>query len=88
MAQAENFLQRYTDVPERAEVRFLYAAALKKDGRDDDALRQVLALLEEEHTSGARYPETLAYWQRRAGNEIANQFYQQGDLMKALDILC
>jgi tetratricopeptide (TPR) repeat protein len=67
-------------------VRFVCASSLKKNGRDTEALRQVLALLQEEHADGTGHRETLAYWQRRAGNEIANRFYQEGDLMKALDI--
>ena len=31
-------------------------------------------------------PETWAYWQRRAGNEIANQLYKQGDYADALQV--
>ena len=86
VAQAQDFLNRYPDAPERPEVRFLCATSLKQMGRNTDALRQVLALLEEQHGAGTRAPTTLAYWQRRAGNEIANQFYQEGESIKALDI--
>ena len=86
VAQAQDFLNRHPDAPERPEVRFLCATSLKQMGRNTDALRQVLALLEEQHGAGTRAPTTLAYWQRRAGNEIANQFYQEGESIKALDI--
>jgi len=86
VAQAQDFLNRYPDAPERPEVRFLCATSLKQMGRNTDALRQVLALLEEQNGAGTRAPTTLAYWQRRAGNEIANQFYQEGESIKALDI--
>jgi tetratricopeptide (TPR) repeat protein len=67
-------------------VHFLYATSLKQIGRGADALSQVLALLEEQHSGKTRETDTLTYWQRRAGNEIANQFYQEGEPLKALDI--
>ena len=84
--QARDFLTQYPDNPERPEVHFLYATSLKKRERNSEALQQVLALLKEEHANRIGDPATLSYWQRRAGNEIANQFYKEGDLMKALDI--
>ncbi len=86
IAQAQDFLTRYPKAPERPEVRFLCATALKQSGRDTEALQQVLGLLQEQHAGNGCDPKTLAFWQRRAGNELANQFYQQGDPMKALDI--
>jgi tetratricopeptide (TPR) repeat protein len=85
-AQAQDFLNRHPDAPERPEVRFLCATSLKQIGRGADALSQVLALLQEQQGAGTREPATLAYWQRRAGNEIANRFYQEGEQLRALDI--
>ncbi|MGO8676354.1 MAG: tetratricopeptide repeat protein [Limisphaerales bacterium] len=84
--QALDFLDRFPAAPERPEVRFLCALSLKRVHRDGEALGQVLALLKEQHTNSPPDPQTLAYWQRRAGNELANRFYLEGDLMKALDI--
>ena len=86
IGQAQDYLERYADAHERAEVHSLCAMALKQSGRNADALRQVVALLQEQQGATNGDPATLAYWQRRAGNEIANQFYQEGDSMKALDI--
>jgi tetratricopeptide (TPR) repeat protein len=86
VALAQDFLDRYPVAPERPEVRFLCAASLKAANRNPEALRQVLDLLKEQHTGPAPDPQTLAYWQRRAGNEIANRFYLEGDAAKALDI--
>ena len=85
-AQAQEFLNRHTDSAERPEVHFLYANSLKHIGRAADSLQQVLTLLKEQHRSETRDLTTLAYWQRRAGNEIANQFYQEGEHLKAMDI--
>ncbi len=89
IVQARDFLGRFPAAPERPEVRFLCATALKQIHRDSEALRQVLDLLREERTNAPPDSQTLAYWQRRAGNELANRFYLEGDSMKALDIyLC
>lgn len=84
--QAEDFLGRYPDAPQLPEVRFLLALALKQLGRNTDALHEVLVLLKEEKQRTQNKPELWAYWQQRAGNEIANQFYRDGDYTKALDI--
>jgi len=86
IAQAQDFLARYPDAPQRPEVHFLCATALKETHRETEALHQVLALLQEQCGSTNCTSQTLAYWQRRAGNAIANQFYQEGDPFKALDI--
>ena len=45
-----------------------------------------MALLQEQQGGTNRDGATLAYWQRRAGNEIANQLYLQGDYVNALEI--
>jgi tetratricopeptide (TPR) repeat protein len=67
-------------------VRFVLAHSLKELGRNSDSLRQVLALLREQKEQTAGHPEVWAYWQQRAGNEIANQLYREGDYTRALDV--
>jgi tetratricopeptide (TPR) repeat protein len=86
IAQAQDFLERYADAPQRPEVHFLCATALKAARRENEALHQVLVLLQEQCGRTNCTSQTLAYWQRRAGNSLANQFYQEGDPLKALDI--
>ena len=41
--------------------------ALKEMGRNEDSMRQVLALLQSEQDNVKKDPELWAYWQRRAG---------------------
>jgi tetratricopeptide (TPR) repeat protein len=83
---AEKFLNCYPDASEVPEVRFLLVRALKQLGRNQEALQQVLALLEgQKHTSKAKI-ENWAYWQQRTGNEIANQLYKEGDFLNALQV--
>jgi tetratricopeptide (TPR) repeat protein len=60
------------------------AGALKQLGRKEESLRQVQLLLKEE--AGSKNAEALGYWKQRAGNDIANQFYKEGEFLKALDI--
>lgn len=86
VTQAEDFLNRFPDAAERPEVRFALAHSLKELGRNSESLRQVLALLREQKEQTSGHPEVWAYWQQRAGNEIANQLYREGDYTKALDV--
>lgn len=86
IAQAEIFVNQYPDAPELPEVRFLYADALKKLGRAREATQQVLALLQAQESVAMNQPANWAYWQQRSGNEIANQFYKEGDYLNALEI--
>lgn len=86
VGQAQDYLTHHADAPEAAEVRFLLATSLKKLGRNSEALEQVLRLLQSQQGLAKERPEALAYWQQRTGNEIANQLYQEGDFLRALDI--
>lgn len=86
VAQAQDYLAHYTDTPQQPEVRFYLAVALKQLTRNGESLEQVLLLLREERERTKGHPEVWAYWQRRTGNEIANQLYREGDYTKALDI--
>jgi len=85
-AQARDFLTRFPDSPNLAEVRFCLALALKSLGQNSDSLQQVLTLLKEERAKAKEHPEVWAYWQQRTGNEIANQLYREGDYARALEV--
>lgn len=86
VGQAQDFISRYPDDAEQPEVRFYLAQALKQLGRDGESLQQVLLLLQEQKSRTIEHPEFWSYWQQRAGNEIANQFYRESDYAKALEI--
>lgn len=86
MGQAQDFLTRFPEASERAEVRFIIAHSLKELGRNNEALQQVITLLQEQKALGSVKPEVWAYWQQRAGNEIANHLYREGDYTRALDV--
>jgi tetratricopeptide (TPR) repeat protein len=85
-AQAADFLMRFPNASEQAEVRFHCATALRQLGRPSEALQQVFSLLSEQRAAAEGNPETWIYWQQRLGNEIGNQLYREGDYGKALDV--
>ncbi len=86
MGQAQDFLAHFPEASERAEIRFIIAHSLKELGRNNESLQQVLALLQEQKKQASGSPAVWAYWQQRAGNEIANQLFREGDYPKALDV--
>lgn len=86
VAQGLVFITKYPEAGELPEVRFLVASAFKKQGRNDEALRQTLLLMESQQQAARENPQGWAYWQKRAGNEIANQLYLEGDFLGTLEI--
>jgi tetratricopeptide (TPR) repeat protein len=86
IAHAQVFLDVYTNSSDVPEVRFLLAAALKQLGRNQEALKQVLLLLQSQRENLDKNPELWAYWQRRAGSEISAQLCKEGDYLDALQI--
>jgi tetratricopeptide (TPR) repeat protein len=86
ISRSQKFLDRFPDYADVPEVRFILASAYKSVGRNSDALKQVLLLLQSQQQNARNNPELWVYWQRRAGNEIANQLYKEADYLDALQI--
>ena len=86
IARSQSFLEHFPDCPDVPEVRFDLASADKALGHNAEALKQVLLLLQSQQDNAKSNPELWVYWQRRAGNEIANQLYKEGDYLDALQI--
>jgi tetratricopeptide (TPR) repeat protein len=85
-AQAQEFLSRYPAAADQAEIRFLLALSLKQLGRNQEAMQQVLKLLQTQQVTAQQNPDSWRRWQQRTGNEIANQLYKEGDFTQALEI--
>ena len=66
------------------EARYLLSTTLRKLGQIDEALRIALELLRVESSHSASDPRRWSYWQRKTGNQLANEFYAQGDFGSAL----
>ena len=86
IARGQVFVENHTNSPDVPEVRFLLATNLKKLGRNQESLKQVLLLLQSQRENVQKNPEVWAYWQKRAGNEIAAQLAKDGDSLEALEI--
>jgi tetratricopeptide (TPR) repeat protein len=86
VAQAQSFVELYSDSLDVPEVRFMLADSLKKLGRNRESMQQVLVLLQSQQKQAQAHPEIWVYWQQRTGNEIANELYKEGDYMSALEI--
>lgn len=86
IAQAEKFFESNPEAQETPELRFMCANALKQLGRSAEALVHVIKLLEGQEAAAQTNGESWVYWQQRAGNEIANQLYLEGDYLHALQI--
>jgi tetratricopeptide (TPR) repeat protein len=81
------FLTSFPESSFAAEARYLRAKALKELGRKDEAVQEVIALLRgQDHATDPALARSVAYWKRRTGNELANTFYEQGDILGALAI--
>ncbi|MEI6051478.1 MAG: tetratricopeptide repeat protein [Opitutaceae bacterium] len=81
----QTLLQLFSDSPIASEARFELAVVLAELGRRDDALKEVLSLFERQKSSGSS-DESWRYWQRRAGNQLANMFYSAGNLPEAAEL--
>ena len=85
-ATLRNFLQSYPENASAQEARYLLCLALRRLGRTQDALVETLTLLRSAQASASVDRERWSYWQRRTGNQLANDFYEQGDFNSALTI--
>jgi TolA-binding protein len=81
-----SFLEQWPDDENAPEARYLLATTLRQLNRTDDALAVTLDLLKSEQPKTESDPRRWAYWQRKTGNQLANEFFQNGDTTSALAI--
>jgi tetratricopeptide (TPR) repeat protein len=65
------------------EARYLLAVTLRELNRPQEAFAATLELLRTEKSRTAIDPKRWAYWQRRTGNQLANDFFETGDTLNA-----
>lgn len=83
---SQAFLAAYPASPLAPEAQYLYVQSLKSLGRDQEAMRETMKLLEAGRLYGRKNPEVWVYWQRKTGNDIANELYESNDIVGALSI--
>ncbi|MBC2606922.1 tetratricopeptide repeat protein [Pelagicoccus albus] len=86
VSQLKLFLEEYPESPHNPELRYLLANSYERLNRKPEALREVVSILQAQSTTAGEYSEDAAYWKRRTGNELANEFYENGDFRSALTI--
>ena len=80
------YLEQYAESSDAPEMRYFVADGLAKLGRHKEALREILVLLQGQEHLAVENPKLWRYWQQKAGNDIANQLYREGDYLSALQI--
>lgn len=81
-----SFLEQWPEDENVPEARFLLATSLRQLKRSKEALTVTLELLNAERARSAADAKRWAYWQRRTGNQLANDFFETGDFTNALAI--
>ena len=84
LAEGQLCIERAALSSQIAEVRFLMAEAYRKLGMRQEAIQQTLELLNTEQERASKDPDNWSYWQKRTGNKLANELYEQGDYLNAL----
>ena len=82
----ERFLKDYPEHASAPEVRYMLASAFRAQGRLQDAYETVFDLLRVAQSRKEKDPKAWMYWQKKAGNEFANDYYQLGEFTKALTL--
>ncbi len=87
IATLRSYLEQWPTDANVPEARYLLATTLRQQGRTQEALATTLELLRTEKSkTETSDPKIWLYWQRRTGNQLANDFFQAGDTINALAV--
>jgi TolA-binding protein len=78
-----SYLEQWPDDDNVPEARYLLALTLRELKRPQDAFNATLELLQTEKSRVEIDPKRWAYWQRKTGNQLANDFYESGAIANA-----
>ena len=78
VAMFRGFVKQWPDDENVPEARYLLATDLRALNRTQEAFAETLALLRAEKSKVSANPKRWAYWQRRTGNQLANDFFRAG----------
>lgn len=82
----QSFLEQWPDDENSPEAAYLLATTLRQLNRLNESLAVTRELLESVKSRSRQNPQLWAYWQRRTGNQLANDFFQNGQIMSALGL--
>lgn len=83
-ASLRSFLDQNPTDENVPEARYLLSDTLRRLDQINESLSVALSLLRAEQTYTEKDPKRWAYWQRKTGNQLANEFYERGDFGSAL----
>ena len=84
--EARQFLKDHATSEYQAEVRYLLALSHKQLGEKQEALRELLLLLEAVEVAPPEVAGRWKTWKMAAGNEIGNQLFLEGDFIHAVQV--
>jgi tetratricopeptide (TPR) repeat protein len=77
------YIEQWPDDENIPEARYMLATTLRELKRPQEAFAATLDLLRTEKDRVATAPKRWSYWQRKTGNQIANEFFESGDILNA-----
>lgn len=77
------YLEQWPEDENVPEARYLLAITLRELNRPQEAFAATLELLRSEKMQVNSDPKRWAYWQRKTGNQLANDFFETGDTINA-----
>jgi tetratricopeptide (TPR) repeat protein len=77
------YLEQWPSDENVPEARYMMAVMLRELKRPQEALAVTLDLLRTEKSRMTSDPKVWSYWQRRTGNQLANDFFETGDTLNA-----
>lgn len=83
VATLRAYIDQWPEDENVPEARYLLAVTLRELKRPQEAFAATLELLRTEKSRVAADPKRWAYWQRRTGNHLANDFFETGDTLNA-----
>jgi tetratricopeptide (TPR) repeat protein len=83
VATLRSYIAQWPDDENVPEARYLLSISLRELKRPQEAFAATLDLLRTEKARVATDPKRWAYWQRRTGNQLANDFFESGDILNA-----
>lgn len=86
VALLREYLDRWPHGEDAPEARYQLATTLRSLHRPQEAFAVTLDLLQIEQQHATDDPKRWSYWQRRTGNQLANDFFESGDISHALTL--
>lgn len=82
----QRFLQNTPNNDDFPEAYFLLSFCYQRTDRHEESLRVALKLFDKNLEAQTTSPMNWRYWQRRIGNQLANEFFSKGQLTYALKL--